>query len=174
MLYSSYTFCKMNSFYSWRNDRIFFYVVKHLGKKKKKLGPKLYYCIKVIRCLNETFDMNWIQPQAALSMVSSCSSRVLMFGSVKFSCIRLSNSSLSEVFSNSGCLRSSEVNYGDETHRHKHNNAYELLDRKTVLNSLILFLEHTKMSVAKLFIWKPLRILLLDTLNLGEVMWSVN
>lgn len=54
-----------------------------------------------------TLDMNWIQPQAALSMVSSCCRRAMPLGSEKLSCLRAGGSSSSDRFSASGCSRSS-------------------------------------------------------------------
>lgn len=47
--------------------------------------------------------MNWIQPQAALSMVSSCWRSVLVLERDKLLSMKLWNRVLSETFRTSGC-----------------------------------------------------------------------
>ena len=59
-----------------------------------------------------TLDMNWIQPQAALSMVSSCCRRTEPLGSEKLSWRRAGGSSSGDRLSASGCCRSSATYWG--------------------------------------------------------------
>ena len=63
---------------------------------------------------NLTLAMKWTQPQAALSMVSSCWSRTLVLGREKLPLRKLWRTSLSETFRISGCLWRSAVNWDRE------------------------------------------------------------
>ena len=59
-----------------------------------------------------TLDMNWIPPQAALSMVSSCCKRTEPLGSEKLSWRRAGGSSSGDRLRASGCCRSSATYWG--------------------------------------------------------------
>lgn len=61
-----------------------------------------------------TLDMNWIQPHAALSIVSSCCRRTVPLGSEKLSRRRAGGSSSSDRFIASGCSRRSATYWGPE------------------------------------------------------------
>lgn len=79
-----------------------------------KNANDLKICIRVISIVStskHTFDMKFVQPQAALSIVCSCSRRVVVFGRVKFSSSRLFITSLSETFKSSWCFFRSAMNY---------------------------------------------------------------
>lgn len=64
----------------------------------------------VSRSLRITLDMKCVHPHAALSMVSSCCSKVLVLRAVKLELRMRWRSSLSEAFKSSGCFCRSLVN----------------------------------------------------------------
>jgi hypothetical protein len=78
----------------------------HLGGGTS-LEPALDVYGEPARLAHPTLDMNWIQPQAALSIVSSCCRRAVPLGNEKLSWRRAGGSSSSDRFSASGCSRSS-------------------------------------------------------------------